>query len=476
MAQFKKIKFLAKNFQLLYSIALIIFIPVAIVANTFIVKTVFEKNIEQESYRNITSIGEAVNANVYNLIDEAKAVNFLGVASTSVSETGLQKQIETIAKFNHDITSLDILAKDDNDDFRVIASLDHSIFGQVSEDMQNIFAWHENRPVAFLTKSSSPNTINQNTDSGTDDDRYRVLTKPLTNERGEKLALLSMKVSLKETDSLSKMALSRSIIVLTITCLIIILLLINNTRLFEYATLYRKLKEVDQMKDEFISMASHELRTPVTGIRGYISMMLDGSFGAISEVVRKNLTLVLGSAERLAILVDDLLNVSRIEQGRMKTNQAPTEITKIIKDILSELKVQSDQKKLALIFKPFAKELPLISIDSDRLKQVLINLVGNSIKYTVKGSVEVIVDAKNNGKSLSIKIKDTGIGMSAKARARLFEKFYRVQDEKTKNITGTGLGLWITKQIVELMAGSIFIDSIEGVGTQVTIEFPVYKK
>jgi len=252
--------------------------------------------------------------------------------------------------------------------------------------------------------------------------------------------------------------------------------LINNTRLFEYAALYRKLKEVDQMKDEFISMASHELRTPVTSIRGYLSMVLDGSFGAVSDIVKKNIILVQGSADRLAVLIEDLLNVSRIEQGRMEIKPVPTEITRIIKDILSELKVQSDQKKLSLTFKPFTEVLPLISIDSDRLKQVLINLVGNSIKYTMQGSVEVIVDAKDNGKSLSIKIKDTGIGMPAKSRERLFEKFYRVQNEKTKNITGTGLGLWITKRIVEMMAGNIAVDSIEGVGTQVTVEFPVCRE
>ncbi|MBU0504567.1 HAMP domain-containing histidine kinase, partial [bacterium] len=167
---------------------------------------------------------------------------------------------------------------------------------------------------------------------------------------------------------------------------------------------------------------------------------------------------------------------SRIEQGRLAIEASPQDISQTIKDIMAELSIQSKVKNLELKYQPHTEKLPLLNIDNERFKQVLINLIGNSIKYTEKGQVEVITSEKNNGKTLEIKIKDTGIGMSAQDRERLFQKFYRVQTEKTKNITGTGLGLWITKQIIELMKGKIMIDSMEGVGTQVSLQFPVVKK
>jgi signal transduction histidine kinase len=230
------------------------------------------------------------------------------------------------------------------------------------------------------------------------------------------------------------------------------------------------------MKDDFISMASHELRTPVTGIKGYVSMILDGTYGQVSDQVKTSLSIVENATDRLAVLVDDLLNVSRIEQGRIKITMEALNIAPIVKEIITELSVQAVAKKLELVYNPFQENFPPINIDPERLKQILINLIGNAIKYTPKGRVEVIIAEKSRGKTLEIKIKDTGIGMSAKDREKLFQKFYRVQNAATKEITGTGLGLWITKQLVELMGGTIMVDSMENSGTQFTIEFPVAKK
>jgi len=135
---------------------------------------------------------------------------------------------------------------------------------------------------------------------------------------------------------------------------------------------------------------------------------------------------------------------------------------------------QAKEKGLSLNFEVIENTNDLINVDKDKLKQVLINIIGNSIKYTNEGSVDVKISNKED--NLVISIKDTGIGMSAKEREHLFEKFYRIKNKKTQDVVGTGLGLWITKQIVEMMKGSIFVDSIEEVGTQVTIQFPLIKK
>jgi two-component system phosphate regulon sensor histidine kinase PhoR len=229
------------------------------------------------------------------------------------------------------------------------------------------------------------------------------------------------------------------------------------------------------MKDEFISMASHELRTPVTVIKGYAQTMMEESkeLNLKKEGV-EYLSIINTSTERLGNLIEDLLNVSRIEQGRFKVELKEINAQTIIEETIKEISVQAKEKNLILNFEAKENMIDLISADKDKLKQVLINIIGNSIKYTNEGSVDVKIYNKDN--NLIINIKDTGIGMSAKEREHLFEKFYRIKNKRTQDVIGTGLGLWITKQIIEIMKGNIFVDSIEEVGTQVTIEFPLIIK
>jgi signal transduction histidine kinase len=264
-----------------------------------------------------------------------------------------------------------------------------------------------------------------------------------------------------------------SVYLLIGTVFVVILFLMIAVRLWDYALLYQKTKEIDRMKDEFISMASHELRTPVTGIRGYSSMMLDGSMGKINEKMKKGLKMINGSAERLNVLVADLLDVGKIEQERISLDLKPLDVSPIIYKTIEELNVESDKKSLNLEYKPHISPLPKIEVDRDRFEQIMINLISNAVKYTQTGGIEIMTRERYNNKALEIMIKDTGIGMSAESRKRLFEKFYRVRNDKTQGITGTGLGLWITKRLVELMQGTIAVDSIESVGTQVTIQFPI---
>lgn len=453
-----KLKFLKENYQVIYSIILIIFIPSAIIANTVIFAKDFKKVIDREMHAKAIDLINVINADMIEIVHQPEE---------------LQKRVNLIHKFNNNISSLDILGRK-NEKFDVVASLDEKMLGKTSEDIENAIAWNENQPVAYLTNSSVKSNVDKETSFIKENGRFWVVIMPMKDKKGEKIGLISLKLSLAEMDAMTQSTLVKSYVILLITVLIIILLLANNTRLFEYATLYKKIKEVDQMKDEFISMASHELRTPVTGIRGYVSMALDGTFGELNDKLRNSLKIVNSSAERLAILVEDLLNVSRIEQGRMKVQLQPIEAGGIIRSVVEELKIQADAKSLSLEYSPHDQALPLVNIDTDRFKQVMINLIGNAIKYTPKGEVEILTDIKNE-KELEIKIKDTGIGMSAKARERLFEKFYRVENDKTKEITGTGLGLWITKQLVEMMKGQILVDSIEDVGTQITLIFPLQK-
>ena len=236
---------------------------------------------------------------------------------------------------------------------------------------------------------------------------------------------------------------------------------------------YEELKTLDKMKDEFISMASHELRTPISTMKGFLSMILSGDFGKLNKEGQKSLKIIEISNNRLGKLVDDLLNVSRIEQGRLQIRLESINIEKIVYDITDQLILKVKEKKLELTL-DIEEGLSLALADEDRLKQVLINLIDNAIKYTEKGWIEVSVKKESN--NIKVSIKDSGIGMSKKDQEKLFTKFYRIKRNKTIGIEGTGLGLWITKQIVELMNGKIYVDSKKNIGTQVSFTIPIFKK
>lgn len=227
--------------------------------------------------------------------------------------------------------------------------------------------------------------------------------------------------------------------------------------------------EVEQLKRELISIATHELRTPITGIKGYLDMVLAGDTGELPEETREVLTEMAAINQRLADLVDDLLNVGRIEDGRIEIRPQTFDLTVLINQTVSELKVQADKKKLQLIFEP--KGALKVTADLERTRQVLINLIGNAIKYTPAGSVKVLL--KDTGSFAEVRVKDTGIGMDAAQMKRLFEKFYRIKTEQTRQITGTGLGLWITKKLVEMMKGKIWAESEIGKGSVFVFTLPL---
>ena len=226
------------------------------------------------------------------------------------------------------------------------------------------------------------------------------------------------------------------------------------------------------MKDNFISMASHELRTPVTALRGFAQLAARNFKQGSSANLGRDLEIIDKSADGIANLVNDMLDVSRIEQKRMSVEMKPVDITAVTTEVLTQLNVQAAEKKLALNYQ---KTVPLIVMaDEQKLKQVLVNIIGNSIKYTPAGSVNV--SHETSGDKVKTLITDTGMGIPAEELPKLFDKFHRVQNEQTKNIRGTGLGLWITKQIIEIMNGKLLVESIEKQGTKMIVIFPLAKK
>jgi len=238
------------------------------------------------------------------------------------------------------------------------------------------------------------------------------------------------------------------------------------------------LKQLEQLKDEFVFIAAHELRTPVAAMKGYLQLILDGTTGAITAETRSFIEKVIGSNQRLIQLVNDLLEVARSQAGRLTIKVAPIDIAPPIASTLDELKSLADEKGVTMTYNatlpPAAgagAPLPRVMADADRVKEVVVNLVGNAIKYmggtgTITVTHELGTEpAPATGTFLITHIADTGIGMSAEAQQKLFQKFYRVQTDKTRDITGTGLGLFIVKEIVEKMGGVIGVTSEEGKGS-----------
>jgi len=436
-----KWSFLKNNKQVIYSISLIVIIPGVLIFNTWLFSNYYQEIANMSLQNKAIGVGQAFNAGV-------------------IESKDIQSFVDNWSDFSEDTKDIDVFSFDNGSFKRIASKNDIESIGQTENNYNYFLSWNADNPVA--QKITEENKT------------YWSIVMPIKDKQGNKYALLSMKLSADIINIKLATILGKSYWVLLLGVILIVLLLLVNSRLFEYSILYNKIKEVDKMKDEFISMASHELRTPVTVIRGYAQMMLEES----KELNIKNegieyLSIINTSTERLGDLIEDLLNVSRIEQGRFKIDLKELNVQSIIEETIKEMSVQSKQKGLDLILEVKEDTNCLINVDGDKLKQVLINIIGNSIKYTNKGSVEVKVS--NKDESLVINVKDTGIGMSAKEREHLFEKFYRVKNKKTQDVVGTGLGLWITKQIIEIMKGSIFVDSIEEVGTQVTIEFPLIK-
>ncbi len=232
------------------------------------------------------------------------------------------------------------------------------------------------------------------------------------------------------------------------------------------------LKQLEQLKDEFVFIAAHELRTPVAAMKGYLQLILDGTTGQIPDATRTFIEKVIASNQRLIQLVNDLLEVARSQAGRLTIKVAPTDIAPTITSTLDELRSLAEEKGIAMSYDPQlpgGATLPRILADADRVKEVMVNLVGNAIKYMGgAGTITITHELGADGKgvpTLITHIADTGIGMSAEAQQKLFEKFYRVQTDKTKNITGTGLGLFIVKEMIEKMSGTIGVVSEEGKGS-----------
>jgi len=234
-----------------------------------------------------------------------------------------------------------------------------------------------------------------------------------------------------------------------------------------------RLQELDRLKSEFLSVASHELNSPMAIILGYLHMILWEGFGQVDKNARQYLEKVYFKAELLAKLVSDLLNVSRIEDGRLRLEIQSVDSLAILEDLCEDYSRQAERKGLTFVFHRLSQPLPNVSVDPDKLKEVISNLLSNAVKFTKSGSIEVTV-GQNNGEVV-FNIKDTGIGIPKEAQSHIGEKFYRTDNSWVREAGGTGLGLYLVGQYLRLMNGRLWFESEEGKGSVFHFSLPVAK-
>lgn len=234
-----------------------------------------------------------------------------------------------------------------------------------------------------------------------------------------------------------------------------------------------KLKALDEAKDDFVSMASHQLRTPLTSIKGYISMVLEGDAGEINDIQRKLLEQSFASSQRMVFLIADLLNVSRLKTGKFVIEEMPVNLAETVGSEIEQLQTTAGGRQLTLKYEQ-PKVFPTLLLDENKTRQVIMNLVDNAIYYTPAGGT-VEVSVKETPSAVEFRVKDNGIGVPRSERPHLFTKFYRAGNARKARPDGTGLGLFMAKKVVVSQGGSIIFETEEGKGSTFGFIFPKSK-
>lgn len=224
-----------------------------------------------------------------------------------------------------------------------------------------------------------------------------------------------------------------------------------------------KLRALDEAKDDFVSMASHQLRTPLTSVKGYTSMVLEGDAGPINDQQKKLLTQSFFSSQRMVYIIADLLNVSRLRTGKFIMDKRPVNLAEVVEQELQQLQDTAASRNLTLDYKK-PKKFPEVMLDETKTRQIIMNFVDNAIYYTQAGG-HIDVKLIDKPHSIELRVVDNGIGVPRSEQSHLFTKFYRAGNARKARPDGTGLGLFMAKKVIVAQGGVIIFDSKEGKGS-----------
>jgi signal transduction histidine kinase len=250
-----------------------------------------------------------------------------------------------------------------------------------------------------------------------------------------------------------------------------------NNQFFGTVSIFRDITkevEVDRMKSEFVSTVSHELRTPMTSIKGYADLILMGAAGPMTDPQNRYMQVIKSNADRLSMLVNDLLDISRIETGKTELDLRPLDIPQIVEQVVEghlRGRIEHEDKPME-VQTEMAPSLPLVNADHARVTQVLTNLLDNAFHYTPQHG-QIAVKVRANGDFVFISVSDTGIGITPENQNKIFDRFFRAEDSEVQRVAGTGLGLSIVQSLIEMHGGYIQVDSTLGKGSTFTFCLPL---
>lgn len=436
------------KFEIIYSVVIIVTIPALLIANTVLLANNARADYVTEIRRKADTVNQA----------------FAITAKQYITDSNTEKLQQYIDSFVTEAPAIKGLyvANISTSPYEVIAG---SNAGKQLEtyQLQHIsFAKDTNKPIARKGESIDSD--------GNKTTVWEVAT-PIKDNNGQPIAVAVSSVTTADADELINNTYAKSYIFLAVSVAVVIALLIHHFKIAGYSRLLAKQKEINQTMSDFLSVATHELKAPTAIIKGYIANVLDGMFGSVTDSVKEQLNVAIGQTDRLNNLVQDLLNVSRVEQGRVQYDITQVNVSAVIQVIVDNYQAAAHQKGLTIVYQPL--EDAIVAADAGRVQEIFTNLIDNAVKYTPTGSVTV-QHAKQK-QFLVTTVRDTGMGISADDRKRLFQRFYRIKNEQTKDISGTGLGLWIIKQYIEAMGGKIEVDSLVGSGTQFSVYLPLIK-
>jgi signal transduction histidine kinase len=233
----------------------------------------------------------------------------------------------------------------------------------------------------------------------------------------------------------------------------------------------RELEVANRHKSEFLANVSHELRTPLTAIKGFVDNMLDGLIGEINPRQQRYLTRIKANTDRLARLINDLLDLTRIEAGRLELRPTALRLTTLVTEVVASLRPVAEDKHIQLAVAADAEAMAWA--DRDKVTQVLMNLLGNALKFTPTHGHITVTIARDGAARVQIAVADSGPGIAAEEVAKIFDQFYQVAHVSTQRPHGTGLGLAISKMLVEMQRGRIWVESVVGRGSTFYFTLPV---
>ena len=433
--------------EIIYSILIIFTIPLLFAGNTLFITRRVSNDANRSARNNADATNTIIAEGIRTSIESKKYQDTTAI-------------LKSIKVHQPSIGSIYVVVPS-NTSYKIVARTDDALDTLGQNDSLQL-------SIIFDRSRSAAKRIDGQNADGQDVKGWNVISPLQAQNSSAVEAAISTNVLTSDTEELISKTLVNSFELTAVTAVIIIMLLFHHLRFVGYANLLRRQKEVNQTMSDFLSVATHELKAPMSIIKGNIANILDNTYGAFPEALKTPLGVAVTQTDRLKNLVQDLLNVSRIEQGRINFELENVDVGTIIDTIIQNYTQQAKEKGLELLYN--REGVKTVFADAGRVQEIMTNLIDNAIKYTLKGSV--VVSHRQEGSQLVTSVRDSGAGMTKAEQERLFQRFYRIKNQNTEGIPGTGLGLWIIKQYAEKMGGKIDVSSIVGSGTEFTFALP----